>query len=90
MDYREHMFLQHPLVPPNIKLGVSSPIDLAAMLRLPPTSTIIGAGRAQELLSLISPYEGYPVLSVTGLRGDVYIFDQELSDQLHNMFNFYK
>ena len=89
LDYREHMFLQHPLVPPNIKLGVSAPIDLAVMLRLPPTHTTIDNDRANEIRSLLSPFEGYPVISITGMRGDVYRFDEQLNLILEGMFNYY-
>ena len=89
LDYREHTFLQHPLVPPNIKLCVSAPIDLAVMLKLPPTRTTIGKDRANEIRSMISPFEGYPVISVTGMRGDVYHFDEQFNLILENMFKYY-
>ena len=83
------MFLQHPLVPPNIKLGVYAPIDLAVILRLPPTHTTIDNDRANEIRSLLSPFEGYPVISITGMRGDVYRFDEQLNLILEGMFNYY-
>ena len=90
LDYREHMFLQHPLVPPNIKQGISAEIDMASLLKLPPTDAMITMNRSKEIESLLHPFEAYCVMSFGGMRNDIYVFDENLNKTLENRFAPYR
>ena len=86
LDYREHMFLQHPYVPPNIKQSISTEIDLAAVLKLPAADTTMTNERSKEIESVLRPFEGYSVISIGGMRNDLYMFDDILDQTLESRF----